>query len=211
MLRIDFSLLNKLIFICVVVTVFLFSSYAFTTYAQENKACHSSSKKERQVLKAAIPDVEVLNQEGKKIHFYRDLVKGKVVVINFIFTTCTAICPMAAHTFSKIQNLTLDRPGNRIGKDFHLISISIDPENDTPERLRDWGLKFKARPGWTFITGNKLEIDKLVRALTGNTARKGMHAPYVLIGNDDQQTWTSTSSLTSPSKLISVINKVVSK
>jgi protein SCO1/2 len=78
----------------------------------------------------AIPDTPVLDQDGKSVRFYTDLVKGKVVAINFIFTTCTTICPPLAATFAHVQRLM----GDRVGKDVHLISVSVDPVTDTPSR-----------------------------------------------------------------------------
>ncbi|MCI0417861.1 MAG: SCO family protein [Acidobacteria bacterium] len=99
--------------------------------------------------KSSIPDVVLLNQRGEQVRFYSDLVKNKVVAINFIFTTCTTICPPMGVHFSKLQKLM----GKRAGRDFHLISISVDPVTDTPQRLKAWGEKFDAGPGWTLLTG----------------------------------------------------------
>ena len=101
--------------------------------------------------KMMIPDVEVLDQDGNALHFYRDLIKDKTVAINFIFTNCTTICPPLAATFARVQK----EMGDKVGKDVHFISISVDPLTDTPERLKAWGAKFKAGAGWTFVTGEK--------------------------------------------------------
>src|SRR5262249_9989095 len=106
--------------------------------------------------KRPLPDVPHLNQDGKQIHIYRDLIKGKVVAINFIFTTCTTICPPMAATFSRVQN----QMGDRLGKDIYLISISVDPAGDTPERLKTWGAKMGAKTRCTIVTGNKLGRDQ---------------------------------------------------
>ncbi|HLL75605.1 MAG TPA: SCO family protein, partial [Pyrinomonadaceae bacterium] len=94
-----------------------------------------------------IPDVPVLDQDGRELNFYSDLVRGKTVAVNFIFTTCTTICPPLGATFARVQRDL----GERAGRDVHLISVSVDPANDTPERLKAWGAKFKAAPGWTFV------------------------------------------------------------
>src|SRR5690242_17472420 len=102
-------------------------------------------------LKMVIPDVEVLDQSGNALHFYRDLIKGKTVAINFIFTNCTTICPPLAATFARVQK----ELGDKVGKDVHFISISVDLLTDTPERLKVWGAKFNAGAGWTFVTGEK--------------------------------------------------------
>jgi protein SCO1/2 len=164
-----------------------------------------AARKEEAAVKMSIPDLPLLNQDGQQIHFYRDLIKGKVVVINFIFTTCTTICPPLTATFSKVQN----QMGERLGKDFHLISISVDPAIDTPQRLKAWGAKFGAKPGWTFVTGNKPEMDQLLKALSGYSARKEDHSPTILIGNDEKGVWTRAYGLTKPALLVQLIEAVM--
>jgi len=85
-----------------------------------------------QATKMNIPDVELLDQDGRKIHFYTDLVKGQTVVMNFIFTTCTTICPPLGASFARVQK----ELGDKAGRDVRFISISVDPATDTPERLK---------------------------------------------------------------------------
>jgi len=85
----------------------------------------------------------------------------------------------------------------------------VDPLTDTPERLKTWGAKFKAGPGWTFVTGNKEEIDRLLRALGTFSARREDHTPSVIIGNDARDVWTRTYGLASASQMIGVINEVI--
>jgi cytochrome oxidase Cu insertion factor (SCO1/SenC/PrrC family) len=155
--------------------------------------------------KMNIPDVELLDQNGKKIHFYTDLVKGQTVVINFIFTTCTTICPPLGATFARVQK----ELGDKVGRDVRFISISVDPVTDTPERLKAWGAKFHAGEGWTFVTGNKPEIDELLRALGASSASREDHSPTVLIGNEAQGNWTRTYGLANTSTLVNVINDAI--
>ena len=148
-----------------------------------------------------IPDVEVLDQDGKAIHFYSDLVKGKTVAINFIFTNCTTICPPLGATFARLQR-------ELTGKDVHFISISVDPLTDTPERLKAWGAKFKAGAGWTFVTGNKPEIDELLRALGATAARREDHTPSIIIGNDAKDVWTRSYGLATTTQMVTLIENV---
>lgn len=155
-------------------------------------------------MKMVIPDVEVLDQDGNRVHFYRDLVKGKTIAINFIFTTCTTICPPLAATFARVQK----QMGEKVGRDIHLISISVDPVTDTPQRLKAWGAKFKTAPGWTFVTGNKQEIDKLLNALGASVARKEDHSPAAIIGNDLTGEWMRTYGLARPTQLVDLILKL---
>jgi len=150
-----------------------------------------------------IPDIIVYDQDGKRLKFYTDLVKGKVVAINFIFTTCTTICPPLTATFRRVQQ-ELEKG---TGRDVRLISISVDPLVDTPERLRDFAAKFKAQPGWTFVTGDKIEIDSLLRALGAAVTNKNDHTPIVLVGNDATGYWTRTYGLSPPAALVKVITE----
>lgn len=155
--------------------------------------------------KMNIPDVELLDQDGRAVRFYTDLVKGRTVAVNFIFTTCTTICPPLGATFARVQK----ELGERAGRDVRFISISVDPATDTPERLKAWGAKFHAGPGWTFLTGAKPEVDRLLQALAASSARPEDHTPTVLIGNDATNQWTRAYGLAKPSRLIQLIDAAV--
>ncbi|HEX5835949.1 MAG TPA: SCO family protein [Pyrinomonadaceae bacterium] len=147
-----------------------------------------------------IPDAPVLDQHGKQLNFYSDLIKGKTVAINFVFTTCTAICPSLAATFRRVQQDAAAR-----GIDVQLISVSVDPTTDTPERLHDFAAKFKAGPGWTFVTGDKARIDSLLQGLGAAVTNKNDHTPMILIGNDASNYWTRAYGLTSPTKIVDIL------
>ena len=149
---------------------------------------------------AKIPHTRVLDQNGKELDFYTDLIKGKSVAINFLFTTCTAICPPLASTFRRVQQEAQTR-----GLDVQLISITVDPTVDTPERLLEFAKKFKAEPGWTFVTGDKADIDSLLQALGAAVANKNDHTPMILIGNDVADRWTRTYGLSSPATIVNLI------
>jgi cytochrome oxidase Cu insertion factor (SCO1/SenC/PrrC family) len=156
--------------------------------------------------RSRIPDVEVFDQNGRKLRFYSDLIKGKTVAVNFIFTTCTYVCPMQGGSFSKLQ-LAL---GDRLGKDVHLISVSTDPSNDTPERLKAWGARYGVRPGWTLVTGGKPEIDQLLKELTGEPAGTGKHAPAALIGDFDKGLWSGIYGLAEPERYLAMFARLAS-
>ena len=172
----------------------------------QTPSCHgSTSQAPATRSKMVIPDVAVLDQEGNKLNFYTDLIKNKTVAINFIFTNCTTICPPLAATFARLQK----EMGDRVGKDVHLISISVDPVTDTPERLKAWGAKFKAGPGWTFVTGEKQEIDKLLNALGTAVSKREDHTPAIIIGNDTKGVWTRTYGLAKINQIMGVLNDVM--
>lgn len=152
-----------------------------------------------------IPDSQVLDQNGKSLSFYSDLIKDKTVAINFIFTTCTNICPPLTATFRRVQQ-ELGKTGQKV----NLISVSVDPSIDTPERLHEFAAKFNTGPGWTFVTGEKAEIDNLLKALGVAVAFKNDHTPLVLIGSDVTGVWTRAYGLSSPATLVKTITGVAS-
>jgi len=147
-----------------------------------------------------IPNSAVYDQNGKHLDFYTDLVKGKTVAINFIFTTCTASCPPLTATFRRVQQDAAQR-----GLAVQLISISVDPTVDTPERLKAFAEKYNAGAGWRFVTGDKSEIDSLLKGLGVAVSNKNDHTPMIMIGNDVADYWTRAYGLSSPTKLVDLI------
>ncbi|MET0621937.1 MAG: SCO family protein [Pyrinomonadaceae bacterium] len=150
-----------------------------------------------------IPETPVLDQDGRRLDFYKDLVRGKTVAINFVFTTCAGVCPPLTATFRRVQQLL----GERAGREVSLISISVDPTTDTPERLKAFAEKFKAGPGWTFVTGGKPEIGALLKSLGAATAEKTDHTPMILVGNDAAGHWTRAYGLSPAATLVKVIDE----
>src|SRR5712671_8070633 len=107
------------------------------------------------------PNVPLTTQDGKVVHFYDDLLKGKSVVINLIYTQCSASCPLETAKLSQVQRLL----GDRVGKDIFFYSISIDPLHDTPEALKAYAAKFHVRPGWLFLTGKSEDVKLISKQL----------------------------------------------
>jgi protein SCO1/2 len=151
-----------------------------------------------------IPDVDTLDQNGKKLRFHTDLVKGKVVVISFIYTKCTSVCPIIGEGVARLQAAL----GDRVGRDVHLISVSTDPVTDTPEKLKAWAARLKAKDSWTLVTGEKAEMDRLLKVLTGGVSGNKVHEPLLLIGNEATNVWTQAYAYENPAKLIQQIDRV---
>ncbi len=140
-----------------------------------------------------IPDVEVLMQTGESKRFYTDLVKDKVVVMQFVFTECGMICPMLGVKFQGLQQ----RLGRQLGDQVHLLSISIDPSNDTPEKMRQWAAQFDAKSGWDQITGQKTVIDGLLKSLQSFAPERDSHSALLLMGNESAGVWKRMDGKTS--------------
>src|SRR6185503_16087443 len=108
------------------------------------------------------PNVELVSHEGRTVRFFDDLIRDKVVVIDFIYTSCPDACPLETAKLVEVQELL----GDRVGKDVFLYSISIDPERDTPAVLREYAERFQTGPGWLFLTGAAADI-RLLRQKLG--------------------------------------------
>lgn len=150
-------------------------------------------------------DVELLDQDGRKLKFYSDVLKGKTVVINALFTTCSGVCPPMSRTFERIQQAL----GERLGKDVFLVSITVDPEIDTPAKLKAYAKRFHARPGWSFLTGKKENIDWALYKLGQYVEEKTQHTSILIIGNEATGLWKKAFGLASAEELIKLVEGVM--
>lgn len=138
-------------------------------------------------------NITLLTHHGDRVEFYEDLIKDKVVLINFMYTTCPKICPGTTAQLARIN----DSFGPWIGDDITMLSISIDPEVDDPERLKRYWEVFGSKPGWLFLTGDYDEIERLRRQLGAYDldpvidADKTQHAGTVTFGNDRTDRWSA--------------------
>jgi len=153
-----------------------------------------------------VPDVEVRTQSGESRRFYRDLVQGRVVAMNFVFTSCTTVCPTMGVTFARVQKMLAERGSNAA-----LISVSIDPVTDTPQRLAAWSQRLGAQPGWTLVTGNKTDINELLKALGLFTADPAAHTPVVLVANEAEGRWERVDGLATPTQIVAAVERVAGK
>ena len=150
-------------------------------------------------------DVELIDQDGRKLRFYTDVLKGKIVAINTFFTTCTSICPPMNRNFEKMQEAL----GDRLGKDVFLVSISVDPVTDTPTRLKEYGKRFHAKPGWLFLTGKKENVDWALYKLGQYVENRDEHTSIFIIGNEPTGLWKKAFGLASAEELIKILEDVI--
>lgn len=141
------------------------------------------------------PNITLTTQHGDRVRFYDDLLKGKIVAINLIYTSCQYACPLETARMAQVQK----KLGDRMGRDVFFYSISIDPEHDTPPVLKAYAEQFNAGPGWLFLTGNKAEIDMLSKKLgiysKADAATADGHMPYLLVGNEVTGQWMRNSAV----------------
>ena len=154
------------------------------------------------LIGAAPPsDVALTDETGRAVHFYADIAKDKTVAVNFIFTSCSTICQPMSGTFAKAETLL----GKRNAR---LVSISIDPETDTPQKLAEWKKRFRGGASWTLLTGPQEEVDKLRKSLGVFTPDRINHTPMVVVFNEPSGKTTRVNGLTSAQAIIDAIDSV---
>jgi protein SCO1/2 len=156
--------------------------------------------------------VELTATDGRKLRFFDDLIKDKVVMINFIYTSCTDSCPLETARLRQVQKLL----GDRVGKDVFLYSITIDPEHDSLEVLADYAHKFQAGPGWLFLRGSEPDVTQLRKKFGIYEADQGVdqnlsdHIISLVIGNQKTGQWIKASAFDPPQILATKVGSWLS-
>jgi protein SCO1/2 len=182
-----------------------------TASAQEGHDHHHHHHQEmaqpgyqRSTQNYALPDVALVREDGTAVRFPADIDDGRPVVLNFIYTTCTAICPMLSQTFAAFQR--------KLGPDVaavHMVSISIDPEQDRPAQLAEYAKRYGAGPQWTHYTGTleaSLEVQKAFQAYYGD---KMNHRPVAFLRRAPGQPWVRLEGFATPDDLVREYRQLV--
>jgi protein SCO1/2 len=162
--------------VLILLTVFGFPFSSMAEEATQSTQVSAAPEFFRQVVDYPTPDLSVIRQDGKRLSFAQEMNDGRPVIMNFIFASCSAICPMLSHTFKKIQSKLDSNPQKA-----HLMSISIDPENDTPATLSEYAKKFSAGPDWDFYTSTREVSINLQKAFNVYRGDKMNHTSVILI------------------------------
>ena len=163
----------------------------------------SDSNYRRTVEAYTIPDVVLVNQTGARVQLKTLLAANKAVIVDFIFGTCTTICPILSAGYANLQQ--------KLGGDsqkVQLISISIDPENDTPKVMKEYLKRYRAKPGWDFLTGSRADIDKVMQAFNAYIPNKMSHTPLTLIRSPGDGKWIRIFGLLSSAEFLLECQKV---
>ncbi len=168
----------------------------------------SASSQEVRWGRSYFPNVVLQDQHGRSLRFYDDIIRGKVVSINFVYTTCTDICPLDTAQLRQVQQIL----GDRVGRDVHMYTISINPERDRPEDLRRFMRTYDIAPGWTFLTGARADIDLLqqrlgLRPVDERNLRE--HETSIVVGNEATGRWIKRSAYESPQLLADLLGRVL--
>jgi len=151
------------------------------------------------------PNVTLTTQDGASVRFYDDLIKGKIVAIDLIYTSCKFACPLETARLAQVQTVL----GNRMGRDVFFYSITIDPAHDTPAVLKAYAEKYHAGPGWLFLTGTQEDIDLISRKIglysPPDPSNPDGHVPSLLVGNEVTGQWMRNSAVDNPKFLARTI------
>jgi protein SCO1/2 len=161
------------------------------------------------IHKRYFPDVPLLTQDGQKVRFYRDLVKGKIVVFNFFYAHCEGICPLVTHNLARVQEL-LD---GRVGRDIFINSVTLKPAEDSPAVLKQFAKMHGIKPGWALLTGKPEDVERLRRSLGFTNLDpvldqdKSQHIGNIRYGSEPLMQWTALPGMTRPESIAKAISR----
>jgi len=170
-------------------------------HAGHTAAAKNASSESAQVKFA---DVALVDQNGKTVRLEKDLVSNKIVVMSFIYTSCTTVCPVVSSIMGKVQQ----QLGARVGEEVQLVSISIDPQRDDAQRLNDYARTFQKGPGWSWLTGTPQSVNATLKGLGSFSGDFKNHQPLILVGDGNSRHWTRYYGFTDPTVLSRQVEKL---
>jgi protein SCO1/2 len=173
---------------------------AHRTAAQPGETTFSQTR-------VALPDVTLLDSRGKPFRLWPGAFDGKIVVVDFIFTRCTTICPALSTVMAAVQRGL----GKRMGREVVLVSISVDPGNDTPDAMRAYAQRMRAGEDWLWLTGNAGDIARVLRAFGLSPGQPGDHPPLVLVGDPRHGHWSRWVGVPTPTALIGRVEEMAAR
>lgn len=151
-----------------------------------------------------LADATLLDQDGAKVRFRTDVIGDRIVVMDFVYTSCTTVCPVLSAVFARLQ----DRLGERLGRGVRLVSVSLDPARDTPARLKAFAGRYRAGAEWTWLTGKKDEIEPVLKGLGAYTPDFASHAPMVLVGDGRTGGWTRFNGFPDLDRIVAKVDEL---
>lgn len=172
-------------------------------HAHHRQMMKAKAEQKAQATILEIADAQLINQDGEAKSLRSDIVGDRIVVVDFIYTTCTTVCPVLSAVLLQVQ----DELGDRLGTEVMLVSISVDPLRDTPARLKDYAGKLRARDGWTWLTGDKLAVDEVLKDFGAYTPNFEDHPAMVLVGDGTTGEWSRFLGFPGANHILDKINE----
>ena len=165
--------------------------------AMLNKPAEAAKSTEVDLL-----DRTLVDQDGREVSFVSDVIGDRIVVMDFVYTSCTTVCPVLSALFGQVQG----KLGDHLGDDVVLVSVSIDPTRDTPQRLKAYAARYQAQPGWIWLTGGKRTMDEVLDGLGAYSPNFEDHPSMVLVGDGRTGEWSRFFGFPSPDRIMEQVN-----
>jgi protein SCO1/2 len=167
------------------------------------------AKAAAKAAQVTVHDIGLVDREAHPVRFKSEAVGNRIVLIDFIYTRCTTICPVTSAVFAELQQRLIERLGQAYGREVALITLSIDPATDTPERLNDYAQHFGVPAGWLWLTGEKPQVNKVLAGLGAYSADLERHSGAILVGDGLRGDWTRFSGIPDPAALVSQVEHLL--
>jgi protein SCO1/2 len=154
-------------------------------------------------------DSQLVDVGGRTVRFKSEAVGDRIAVIGFIYTSCSTICPVTSAVLADVQDILIAKLGERFGRDVKLISLTVDPMTDTPERLKDYAEGFRSTEGWLWLTGEKPKMDRVLTGLGAYVADFTTHPAAILVGDARSGEWTRLFGIPNPSDIADRVEQLI--
>lgn len=171
-------------------------------HAEHRKMMHVTAERDADDEALHIPDAVLVTQFGQEVRLASDIVADHIVVMDFVYTTCTTVCPVLSAIFSQVRA----QLSETLGGEVMLVSVTVDPLRDTPEQLRAYSEKFGASSGWVWLTGTKPTMDSVLKNLGAYTPNFEDHPSIVLVGDGGTGEWSRFVGFPSAQQIVDKVN-----
>jgi protein SCO1/2 len=172
-------------------------------HAHHRAMARAKAEQKAQAAILEIRDADLVTQDGETKSLLTDVIGDRIVVVDFIYTTCTTVCPVLSAVLMQVQG----QLGDRLGAEVVLVSVSVDPQRDTPARLKDYAGKLRAQDGWTWLTGDKLAVDEVLKDFGAYTPNFEDHPAMVLVGDGTTGQWSRFLGFPGANHIVDKINE----
>lgn len=159
----------------------------------------------RASVQVTVADAPLVDQDGTQARFRTDVIADRIVVVDFVYTTCATVCPVLSSVFARVQH----RLGERLGRDLWLVSVSLDPVRDTPARLKGYAARYGAGPHWKWLTGKQEDVEQVLKGLGAYTPNFSAHVPMVLVGDARSGSWTRLNGFPAEERIVAKVDELL--
>ncbi len=179
---------------------------ALAPVAAHDHAAHQAQAGAKPVapqgVRISLADTALLDQNGRSVRLKSDLIGERIVVVDFIYTSCTTVCPVVSAVMAQAQG----KLGARVGRDVALLTLTVDPVRDTPARLKEYGGRIGSGAGWSWLTGAKPQVDEALKVFGAYTPNYLDHPPLVLVGDAKAGRWLRFYGFPSPDQIVAAVD-----